>query len=160
MGPARFHCATLLSVYWLRKKVSLPIVRSVLSRKNICQKWDSNPRPQKWTATWTQRLRPLGHPDLTNSCFIIKTQGNFSRLWDNFRWIPLRQRVKYLMVKLILIKLISHEGRTLKKLGGTGKGGCLMTWGVFYFDTLTLGRQLHIVLLHFLKIVWFNYPAP
>ena len=31
--------------------------------KSICQKWDSNPRPQKWTATWTQRLRPLGHPD-------------------------------------------------------------------------------------------------
>ena len=31
--------------------------------KTICQKWDSNPRPQKWTATWTQRLRPLGHPD-------------------------------------------------------------------------------------------------
>ena len=31
--------------------------------KNCCQKWDSNPRPQKWTATWTQRLRPLGHPD-------------------------------------------------------------------------------------------------
>ena len=28
-----------------------------------CQKWDLNPRPQKWTATWTQRLRPLGHPD-------------------------------------------------------------------------------------------------
>ena len=32
--------------------------------KIICQKWDSNPRPQKWTATWTQRLRPLGHPDM------------------------------------------------------------------------------------------------
>ena len=32
--------------------------------KSCCQKWDSNPRPQKWTATWTQRLRPLGHPDL------------------------------------------------------------------------------------------------
>ena len=31
--------------------------------KSCCQKWDSNPRPQKWTATWTQRLRPLGHPD-------------------------------------------------------------------------------------------------
>ena len=30
----------------------------------VCQKWDSNPRPQKWTATWTQRLRPLGHPDV------------------------------------------------------------------------------------------------
>ena len=33
-------------------------------KKKVCQKWDSNPRPQKWTATWTQRLRPLGHPDL------------------------------------------------------------------------------------------------
>ena len=33
-------------------------------QKVFCQKWDSNPRPQKWTATWTQRLRPLGHPDL------------------------------------------------------------------------------------------------
>ena len=31
--------------------------------EKVCQKWDSNPRPQKWTATWTQRLRPLGHPD-------------------------------------------------------------------------------------------------
>ena len=32
-------------------------------KKDSCQKWDSNPRPHKWTATWTQRLRPLGHPD-------------------------------------------------------------------------------------------------
>ena len=26
------------------------------------QKWDSNPRREDPTATWTQRLRPLGHP--------------------------------------------------------------------------------------------------
>ena len=31
--------------------------------ENICQKWDSNPRLENQTATWTQRLRPLGHPD-------------------------------------------------------------------------------------------------
>ena len=30
----------------------------------LCQKWDSNPRLENQTATWTQRLRPLGHPDL------------------------------------------------------------------------------------------------
>ena len=30
---------------------------------DLCQKWDSNPRPPERTATWTQRLRPLGHPD-------------------------------------------------------------------------------------------------
>ena len=29
-----------------------------------CQKWDSNPRRKNPTATWTQRLRPLGHPDI------------------------------------------------------------------------------------------------
>ena len=29
-----------------------------------CQKWDSNPRRENPTATWTQRLRPLGHPDI------------------------------------------------------------------------------------------------
>ena len=38
-------------------------VRANPDYENFCQKWDSNPRPQKWTATWTQRLRPLGHPD-------------------------------------------------------------------------------------------------
>ena len=66
MGPARFHCATLLLVLdyckiWAFKEPKI----------NICQKWDSNPRPQKWTATWTQRLRPLGHPDLTNLKFTV-----------------------------------------------------------------------------------------
>ena len=29
----------------------------------FCQKWDLNPRPVNRTATWTQRLGPLGHPD-------------------------------------------------------------------------------------------------
>ena len=29
-----------------------------------CQKWDSNPRRENPTATWTQRLRPIGHPDI------------------------------------------------------------------------------------------------
>lgn len=29
------------------------------------QKWDSNPRREDPTATWTQRLRPLGHPAFT-----------------------------------------------------------------------------------------------
>ena len=33
-------------------------------KKCTCQKWDSNPRLENQTATWTQRLRPLGHPDL------------------------------------------------------------------------------------------------
>ena len=31
--------------------------------EKICQKWDSNPRLENQTVTWTQRLRPLGHPD-------------------------------------------------------------------------------------------------
>ena len=29
-----------------------------------CQKWDSNARRENPTATWTQRFRPLGHPDI------------------------------------------------------------------------------------------------
>ena len=29
-----------------------------------CQKLDSNPRRKNPTATWTQRLRPFGHPDI------------------------------------------------------------------------------------------------
>ena len=29
-----------------------------------CQKWGSNPRQENPTATWTQRLRSLGHPDI------------------------------------------------------------------------------------------------
>ena len=33
-------------------------------RKEKYQKWDSNPRKENPTATWTQRLRPLGHPDI------------------------------------------------------------------------------------------------
>ena len=34
-------------------------------KKEKCQKWDSNPRRENPTATWTQRLRPLmiNHPD-------------------------------------------------------------------------------------------------
>ena len=34
-----------------------------VTSKRLCQKWDSNPRLENQTATWTQRLRPLGHPD-------------------------------------------------------------------------------------------------
>ena len=34
-----------------------------LPTEKRCQKWDSNPRLENQTATWTQRLRPLGHPD-------------------------------------------------------------------------------------------------
>ena len=44
--------------------------------KCYCQKWDSNPRPQKWTATWTQRLRPLGHPDMALSTIFLLTLPN------------------------------------------------------------------------------------
>ena len=29
-----------------------------------CQMWDSNARREKPTATWTQHLRLLGHPDI------------------------------------------------------------------------------------------------
>ena len=57
------HSATS-SLWHLRRKAQL--FHSHLNqprKKYFCQKWDSNPRPQKWTATWTQRLRPLGHPD-------------------------------------------------------------------------------------------------
>ena len=35
-------------------------------KRGKCQKWDSNPRRKKPTATWTQHLRPLmiDHPDI------------------------------------------------------------------------------------------------
>ena len=32
--------------------------------KMYCQKWNSNPSPQKWTANWMQRLIPLCHRDM------------------------------------------------------------------------------------------------
>ena len=38
--------------------------------KKSCQKWDSNPRLENQTATWTQRLRPLGHPDTISLLFM------------------------------------------------------------------------------------------
>ena len=57
---AHFHKYTMISRQIQPKKW-----RNMTKKlKSCCQKWDSNPRPQKWTATWTQRLRPLGHPDL------------------------------------------------------------------------------------------------
>ena len=51
---------------WAQHASTAPLCShgNILENKRFCQKWDSNPRPQKWTATWTQRLRPLGHPDL------------------------------------------------------------------------------------------------
>ena len=50
---------------WAQHASTAPLCSrgNILENKRFCQKWDSNPRPQKWTATWTQRLRPLGHPD-------------------------------------------------------------------------------------------------
>ena len=50
-------------LYWVEKSKKNCLWGKTF-QKNFCQKWDSNPRPQKWTATWTQRLRPLGHPDI------------------------------------------------------------------------------------------------
>ena len=64
-------------------------------QKVFCQKWDSNPRPQKWTATWTQRLRPLGHPDLFIVFSSIKYQGNFSQLFVGLPGELLRQLSKW-----------------------------------------------------------------
>lgn len=48
----------------------LTFEKSFKMHKSHCQKWDSNPRLENQTATWTQRLRPLGHPDFMHStCF-------------------------------------------------------------------------------------------
>ena len=58
--------------YWVEKS-NKNFWREKLFEKNFCQKWDSNPRPQKWTATWTQRLRPLGHPDTMK--YVLKMWG-------------------------------------------------------------------------------------
>ena len=46
------------------------------NKNKSCQKWDSNPRPHSWTRMlsptvggrsypWVWRLRPLGHPDMS-----------------------------------------------------------------------------------------------
>ena len=47
-------------------------------KKSMCQKWDSNPRLEDQTATWTQRLRPLGHPDIL-LILIVNQQMAFMR---------------------------------------------------------------------------------
>ena len=60
-------------------------------KKDCCQKWDSNPRPQKWTATWTQRLRPLGHPDCMSSVTKLMDQCQ----WQMFLLYYLCMPVKY-----------------------------------------------------------------
>ena len=39
--------------------------------KNSCQEWDLNPRPEDRTATWTQRLGPLGHPDRSYNLVLV-----------------------------------------------------------------------------------------
>ena len=65
--------------YWVEKS-NKNFLREKLFEKNFCQKWDSNPRPQKWTATWTQRLRPLGHPDSMN--YVCKMWG--VRKWYSY----------------------------------------------------------------------------
>ena len=51
-----------------------------------CQKRDSNPRPEIWTATWTQRLWPLGHSDV-ELCFeliiLIKEDSTKIKIWNH-----------------------------------------------------------------------------
>ena len=56
-------------------------------KKNLCQKWDSNPRLVNQTATWTQRLRPLGHPDKLVFkdrflCYYTKCSIIYIRIWS------------------------------------------------------------------------------
>ena len=66
-----------------------------LGAKNVklkisCQKWDSNPRLENQTATWTQRLRPLGHPDLLlcTAPYYIIIDFVTSITW--FHWFSIR----------------------------------------------------------------------
>ena len=48
-----------------------------------CQKWDSNSRREKPTATWTQRLRPLmiDHPDILRNMLIHFVDWNYCVKW-------------------------------------------------------------------------------
>ena len=82
-------------------------------QKRFCQKWDSNPCPQMWTATWTQRLRPLGHPDF----IFLNLDWSFS-IFD----IPLSNKVikrhsiessrpdmkKWNVLEVVLILIVSY----------------------------------------------------
>ncbi len=85
-GLSAKKCEFLCKSYWIGKletKMNYYFLASYFPflwhwpqrKKNnsLCQKWDSNPRPQKWTATWTQRLRPLGHPDLNENMTFVST---------------------------------------------------------------------------------------
>ena len=63
-----------------------------------CQKWDSNPRPHLWTRIlspsmggrnypWVWRLRPLGHPDISdNQLKDIISKESFLRTKKCSRW--------------------------------------------------------------------------
>ena len=62
------------------KSCSIKCTKSKGIKKICCQKWDSNPRPQKWTATWTQRLRPLGHPDT------VRMEQIMAKNWDSIHF--------------------------------------------------------------------------
>ena len=48
-----------------------------------CQKWDSNSRREKPTATWTQRLRPLmiDYPDILRDMLFYFVDYNYCVKW-------------------------------------------------------------------------------
>ena len=52
-------------------------------KKEKCQKWDSNSRREKPTATWTQRLRALmiDHPDILRDMLIYFVDWNSCVRW-------------------------------------------------------------------------------
>ena len=78
MGPARFHCATLLVMHVgliMAKPTLMASNRGSFKPKKHCVKeWSMHkkrlmsrvgfePTPSERTTTWTWRLRPLGHLD-------------------------------------------------------------------------------------------------
>ena len=68
-----------VQVFWRKMKAS---------NKSHCQKWDSNPRPEDRTATWTERLGQLGYPDRHF------TANNADRWWPMFSRYSFLHQIK------------------------------------------------------------------
>ena len=80
----RMNIGNLPQFTWASNKIGLEQYEHMVpyaKLNNNCQKWDSNPRLENQTATWTQRLRPLGHPDICKPVFGQNSHNSYRKKW-------------------------------------------------------------------------------
>ena len=88
MGPARFHCATLLG-YWLRKNIKINFVTHVKLCHQFCGLWAHAKLPMTFRVHSPALHIPIAPP--STKCIVINACGADATAWKSRRIIDGRR---------------------------------------------------------------------